>query len=124
MKTKAIAPRIPSLDEATRDLDISGNGNNRILPDAIKAVFDDTNMNQRTVLTSKLANAIIRAEAYARFYDDKEALALVQDIKQIVVSFGGKGRRDMRETIASALGMAIRTSSTPTDLQLGMKRDG
>lgn len=123
MKTKAITPRIPTLDEATRSLDIGG-GNTRILADAIREVFDNTNMNQRTVLSPKLGNALIRAKAYAQFYGDREALALVEEIKEIVVSFGGKGRKDMRETIASALGMAIRTTATPTDMQLGMKRDG
>lgn len=126
MKNNQIIPKVPappSLDDAIKNLDI-GNGPSRILADAIKEIFDNTNMNQRTVLTPKLGNALIRGEAYCRFFNDVEGLKLIEEIKEIVVSFGGKGRKDMREAISAALGIAIRSSSAPTDMQLGMKRDG
>lgn len=115
--------RTPTLDESVRILGEQGNQSTRILADAIREVFNNTNMTQRSVLTPKLANALIRAEAYCKFYKDKESLKLVEKIYEIVVSFQGKGRRDMREAIASALGIAIRSGSTPTDSLLGMKRD-
>lgn len=113
----------PSLKEQMQEIGIGGDQQSRVLADAIREVFANTNMNQRSVLSPKLANALLRGEAYCKFYKDAEALKIVTKVYEIVVSFKGKGRGDMREAIASALGIAIRTQSSPTDSLLSLKRD-
>lgn len=113
---------VPTLKESISELE-STDPKNQILTDAIYAVFDNKNMLQRSVLHPKLAKAIIRAKAYGAYFDDPLVTQIANQVLEIVVSFEGKGRKDMREAIASALGIAIRTQASPTDSLLGLKKD-
>ncbi len=114
--------RRPSLKQQAEIMSNMNSAGN-LLPDSIREVFDNENMLQRSVLHPKLARALIRAEAYCRYYDDEPGLQLVESIYEIVVSFGGKGRKDMRDAIAAAMGIAIRAQSSVMDTLTGVRKD-
>lgn len=81
------------------------------LKDAVQSVFDNSNMNVKSVLETKHILALAIGRVYAEKYNSKLMNTLCQQLLEMRVSLNGRGRKDLVSTLQSAM----RVESTNDD---------